>query len=644
MTDEKQCPKCGGTIPADAPAGECPACLLAAGLESGGGAGAMGPPQVDDEELAGLFPNLEIEARIGQGGMGVVYRARQKSLNRVVALKLLPRAIGADPLFAERFTREAQALAMLNHPNIVTVYEAGQVEGLCYLVMEFVDGVNLRQAEKSGSMTPKEALAIVPQVCDALQYAHDHGVVHRDIKPENILLDQRGTVKIADFGLAKLLAREGDASPTLTSAGQVMGTLHYLAPEQIQTPKDVDHRADIYSLGVVFYEMLTGQLPLGRFAKPSEKVQVDVRLDEVVLRTLEVEPERRYQQAGEVKTGVLSIDPDTASSARPAPKATPAAAPTASHFTGPAPERRLSMLALAGLLAVPAALLVWVLIVALGARDEYANLAAGAIAFSGLVISCVAYHSILAAPDRLHGLTLARLGAMIPVGAAVMFGGAAIGALLSSSRGGMSAGPALKGMILMLPVLGVLTLLTFGVLFIVRPRGEHGKLRHFALFLLPFLLLGALGIAVGKLAMRSRAATEMEFAGGYSAAMADFGRQSAEDRMAQLLVIVDALGGMADLEEIAALGDPRAYDWFMNLPDEEFQRLYDDEALGLAMMKREPHDPPLATYDVLIFDVSGDRARVVLAHSGQCIEFDLVRVHDQWFFALEKIERYSEPH
>ncbi|MCX5677435.1 MAG: protein kinase, partial [Planctomycetota bacterium] len=143
-------------------------------------------------------------------------------------------------------------------------------------------------------------------ICEALQYAHEEGIVHRDIKPENILLDKKGRVKIADFGLAKLLGR-GPADFTLTQPQQVMGTPHYMAPEQLEHPAEVDQRADIYSLGVVFYEMLTGELPLGRFAPPSQKVQVDVRLDEVVLKTLEKEPGRRYQQASQVRTDVETI-------------------------------------------------------------------------------------------------------------------------------------------------------------------------------------------------------------------------------------------------------------------------------------------------------------------------------------------------
>jgi hypothetical protein len=160
-------------------------------------------------------------------------------------------------------------------------------------------------------MSATEALAIVPQVCEALQFAHEEGIVHRDIKPENILLDKKGRVKIADFGLAKLLDKPATVY-TLTHAGQRMGTPHYMAPEQIEHPGQVDHRADIYSLGVVFYEMLTGELPLGRFPLPSQKVQVDVRLDQVVLHSLEKEPERRYQHASEVKSDVevISAEPN----------------------------------------------------------------------------------------------------------------------------------------------------------------------------------------------------------------------------------------------------------------------------------------------------------------------------------------------
>jgi predicted Ser/Thr protein kinase len=274
-------------------------------------AGRFIPP--DPKELALHFPNLEIEELLGQGGMGAVYKARQRRLDRPVALKILPPEVAADPGFAERFTREARALARLSHPHIVAVHDFGEAGGMYYFLMEFVDGVNLRQMIERGKLDPRQALAIVPQVCEALQYAHEEGVVHRDIKPENLLLDKKGRVKIADFGLAKLM-RKDDAPVSravfaLTGSRQVMGTPHYMAPEQMEHPQAVDHRADIYSLGVVFYEMLTGELPLGRFQPPSRRVQIDARLDEVVLRSLEKEPERRYQHASEVKTDLDGILP-----------------------------------------------------------------------------------------------------------------------------------------------------------------------------------------------------------------------------------------------------------------------------------------------------------------------------------------------
>jgi predicted Ser/Thr protein kinase len=324
MAEKTNCPKCGAALPANAPKGLCPQCLMKAGMKNGGedkkadpadlgGAGPTSdtsssgfvPPEPG--ELAEQFTQLEIIELLGQGGMGAVYKARQRELDRLVALKILPPQVGTTEAFAERFTREARSLAKLNHPHIVTVHDFGRTnKGLYYFIMEFVDGTDLRQAIHSGSIKPIEALAIVPQICEALQYAHEEGIVHRDIKPENILLDKRGRVKIADFGLAKLLDKPPTAY-TLTHAQQKMGTPHYMAPEQIEHPSQVDHRADIYSLGVVFYEMLTGQLPIGRFALPSEKVQVDVRLDEVVLKSLEYEPERRYQHASEIKTDVEAI-------------------------------------------------------------------------------------------------------------------------------------------------------------------------------------------------------------------------------------------------------------------------------------------------------------------------------------------------
>ncbi len=326
MAEKQSCPECGAQLPANAPEGLCPRCLIksarldskqAANPDSEVGSdvptsatppGRFVPPE--PEELAGQFPHLEIIELLGQGGMGAVYKARQKQLDRLVALKILPPEVGQEKAFAERFTREARSLARLNHPHIVTVYDFGSTaQGLYFFVMEFVKGTDLRHVIHAAELASREALAIIPQICEALQFAHDEGIVHRDIKPENILLDKKGRVKIADFGLAKIVDSPGTVH-TLTQAGQRMGTPHYMAPEQIEHPDQVDHRADIFSLGVVFYEMLTNELPIGRFAPPSKKVHVDVRLDEVVLRTLEKEPDRRYQYASEVGADVETICSD----------------------------------------------------------------------------------------------------------------------------------------------------------------------------------------------------------------------------------------------------------------------------------------------------------------------------------------------
>ena len=333
MDTKRVCSTCGKPLAPGAPEGLCPKCLLKAGLgtgvdieaDTGAKSPRFTPPKI--EELAAKFPQLEILEFIGQGGMGAVYKARQKQLDRVVALKILPPQAGG-PAFAERFTREARALAKLNHPHIVTLYEFGQSDGLFYFLMEFVDGVNLRQLLSNSRISPREALAIVPQICEALQFAHDSGIVHRDIKPENVLLDKKGLVKIADFGVAKMIAeslteaagKSTSATGELTEAGSTLGTPQYMAPEQIKNSAEVDHRADIYSLGVVFYQMLTGELPSGKIEPPSRKVQIDVRLDEVVLRALEKKPELRFQQASDIKTVVETIATTPGS---PAPKAPP---------------------------------------------------------------------------------------------------------------------------------------------------------------------------------------------------------------------------------------------------------------------------------------------------------------------------------
>jgi len=314
MAEKVLCPGCRAELSSDAPFGLCPECLYQQAMEKPRNgrddevrrSPSQGFVPPTPAELARYFPQLEIIELLGQGGMGAVYKARQPKLDRLLAVKILPPEVARDPAFSERFTREARSLARLNHPNIVTIYDFGQADGLYYFTMEYVDGNNARDLLNTGKLPPPLALRIVPQVCDALQYAHDEGIVHRDIKPENILVDKKGRVKIADFGLARLVGLT-PTYLTLTGSQEVMGTLYYMAPEQMNRSHHVDHRADLFSLGVVFYEMLTGEIPVGRFAPPSHKARVDSRLDPIVLRALAREPEERYQDAGQMKKDVDQV-------------------------------------------------------------------------------------------------------------------------------------------------------------------------------------------------------------------------------------------------------------------------------------------------------------------------------------------------
>ena len=299
------CRHCHCPLPPDSPAGICPACFLRlARQETGPDSGGRWHPK-SVEQLQGMIPGVQLISLIGCGGMGAVYRALQTDLQRPVAVKVMPESLSADPTFVERFRREAQTLGKLNHPNIVSVYDSGVSNGVCYIVMELVEGTTLREAIAASAIDPAAALRIVPKICDALAYAHDRGIVHRDIKPENILLGTGGVVKMVDFGLAKITADE-DPDMMLTHTGARLGTLRYMSPEQLDGTS-VDHRTDIYSLGVVLYEMLTGRVPAGRFPLPSETSDVDPRIDAVVMRTLCHDPNQRYQRADEIPTELSAI-------------------------------------------------------------------------------------------------------------------------------------------------------------------------------------------------------------------------------------------------------------------------------------------------------------------------------------------------
>jgi uncharacterized Tic20 family protein len=263
-----------------------------------------------------VFPELEIQSLIGQGGMGAVYRVRRLADGAILALKVVAAEGAHGQDFAARFQQETQALRRLDHPGIVAIRDFGRSGPWCWLLMDFVDGANLRQVVATGALSPKQTLALMGPLCAALQYAHDQAIVHRDLKPENILVDAQGAPHLVDFGMAKI----GESGEALTASGIALGTVHYMAPEQVESSRVVDQRADIYSLGVILYELLTGRLPLGRFEPPSQRVPVDARIDEVVMRALERDPDRRWQRISQIADALRAI------AAQPAPAPVPPAA------------------------------------------------------------------------------------------------------------------------------------------------------------------------------------------------------------------------------------------------------------------------------------------------------------------------------
>lgn len=260
------------------------------------------------EELQALLHGYEVLHFVARGGMGAVYRGVQRSLGRQVAIKILPPALSdTDPHYAERFKQEARAMGQLNHPGIVAVYDFGEMEnGTLYFIMEFIEGTDVAQmVAKQGRLPSAHAMAITAHVCDALQYAHQCGVVHRDIKPANIMVGYDGRVKVADFGLAKQ-PRHTDVS--LTQSGFVMGTPHFVAPEAITLGVSVDHRADIYAVGVMLYQMLTGKVPQGVFEMPSLQVPgLDPRYDQIVASAMREDRECRYQQILDMRRALDAI-------------------------------------------------------------------------------------------------------------------------------------------------------------------------------------------------------------------------------------------------------------------------------------------------------------------------------------------------
>ncbi|MEZ5386824.1 MAG: serine/threonine-protein kinase [Prosthecobacter sp.] len=259
------------------------------------------------EDLAPELPAYEILGLLGRGGMGAVYKARQKSLNREVAIKVLPPTIeDADMHYAERFIAEAQSMARLEHSNIIAVYDAGQTPGgLLYFVMQYVQGTDVAQMiAASGKLPPEHAYAITAHVCDALAYAHKNGLIHRDIKPANIMVDMEGRVKVADFGLAKAV----DAQTGFTQSNMAVGTPDFVAPEALIPGMPVDGRADLYAVGVMLYQMLTGNIPRGAWQPASVMAPgTDPRFDQIIVKAMAYDREQRHHSATELRQHLDSI-------------------------------------------------------------------------------------------------------------------------------------------------------------------------------------------------------------------------------------------------------------------------------------------------------------------------------------------------
>jgi serine/threonine protein kinase/formylglycine-generating enzyme required for sulfatase activity len=263
------------------------------------------PPEPED--LAPELPQYEILGLLGRGGMGAVYRARQRSLNREVAIKVLPPTIeDADMHYAERFIAEAQSKGRLEHPNIIAVYDAGQTPGgLLYFVMQYVQGTDVSQMIRlAGKLPPEHAYAITAQVCEALAYAHRNGLIHRDIKPANIMVDTQGRVKIADFGLAKLITEDSG----YTHSNMAVCKTDFVAPEALIPGVPLDGRADLYAVGVMLYQMLTGTIPRAAFKPASVMVPgLDVRFDQIVFKAMQVNREERHRSAAELRQHLDSL-------------------------------------------------------------------------------------------------------------------------------------------------------------------------------------------------------------------------------------------------------------------------------------------------------------------------------------------------
>ncbi|MFI5251696.1 MAG: protein kinase [Bacteroidota bacterium] len=321
--------------------------------------------------------HYKILEKLGEGGMGVVYKAEDTKLKRVVALKFLPEHLSASSVDKERFIQEAQAASALNHPNVCTIHDIQEHDGKMFIVMEFVDGQTLRQ--KKDSISQKQAIEIGIQIADGLAAAHEKGIVHRDIKPENIMIRKDGSAQIMDFGLAKLRA-SGSKITRLTKEGSTVGTAGYMSPEQVQG-HEVDHRSDIFSFGVLLYELIAGQLPFRGVHETALmyeivnvdpapistiKPEIDPNLDSIILDCLEKDPKERCQSVAEVARDLRRIKRESSrqrasriTSVRPiSPKQTPIVTPSAAMQT----KRQIVWPLLCGILGVALLASIWILV------------------------------------------------------------------------------------------------------------------------------------------------------------------------------------------------------------------------------------------------------------------------------------------
>src|SRR6266581_4036410 len=318
------CRKCGAKIFADAPEGLCTACLFETGLglladasvagvdDPGRDVGVVAPDRRKAARPAKTFADFgdyKLLEEIGRGGQGVVYRARQKSLNRTIALKVIGLGQWATEAHLKRFRREAEAAANLDHPCIVPIYEVGEREGSCYFSMKFIDGGQLDEVTKRQPISARTAAELIAKLARTVHHAHEHGILHRDIKPGNVLLDRNGEPHLTDFGLARLVETES----TVTRTMEVLGTPSYMAPEQaVGNNAAVSSVTDVYGLGAVLYQLLTAHPPFAggttyetiKLLLDTEPRQprlwnpkIDRDLSTICLKCLEKDPKRRYASA-----------------------------------------------------------------------------------------------------------------------------------------------------------------------------------------------------------------------------------------------------------------------------------------------------------------------------------------------------------